>query len=314
MKHYTRVEDLTKAEYIELCRRTKYFIDGLKQNKDFTGLCPGKVMATMFFQESARTSSNLQSAMITLGGGWLGIAGTEGTYVGSGEEEISDFLKSYALVSDVMGVRHKELDLEKIKGDFPIPLINGMCGQSEHTLGALGYVCILSNILGNLEGMKIGIYGMAKASRPAKAFVKAMSYFKPTIYVDSVIPEFALPQDIVDFAEANGATIINCPIKEFISEIDFLSITEGLPQAGTDEKLVEKFNQEYRILTVAEDISKMKEKSCYMYVLPAKLSDGRSVSSAELDKNSKNITWEYLIEWKPVSMALITLLLGVEVE
>ena len=262
MKHFTQVEDLTKEEYVELCRRTQYFIEGLKQNRDFTKLCPGKVMATMFFQESARTATTLQSAMIALGGGWLGIAGIEGTYIGSGEEGIDDFLKSYALVSDIMGIRHKELELETIKADFPVPLINAMCGKSEHTLGALGFVCTINNTLGNLEGIKIGIYGMAKASRPAKAFVKAMSYFKPTIYVDPIIPEFALPEDIVQFAEANGAKIINAPIKDFIGEIDFLNITEGLPQAGTDENLVNKFNEQYRKITVAEDISKMKDKSC----------------------------------------------------
>lgn len=314
MKQYTKVEDLTKVEYNELCRRTKYFIDGLKQNKDFTNLCPGKVMATMFFQESARTSSTLQSAMITLGGGWIGISGVEGTYVGSGEEAISDFLKSYALVSDIMGVRHKELDLEKIKGDFPIPLINSMCGQSEHTLAAAGYICILSNILGDLDEIKVGVYGMANASRPAKAFVKAISYFKPTIYVDSIIPEFALSQDIIDFAEANGAKVINRPVKEFIGEIDFLSIVEGLPQAGTDEKLVEEFNKKYRLITVNEDVSRMKEKSGYMFAFPTKMTDGRSTSSDELENNEKNITWEYLSEWKPVAMALITLLLDVNVE
>ena len=311
MRHYTRVEDFTKDEYFELCRRTKYFVDGLKRNQDFTDLCPGKVMATMFFQESARTSSSLQSAMIALGGDWLGIAGVEGTYIGSGEEGLDDFLKSYALVSDVMAVRHKELDLETIKSDFPVPLINAMCGKSEHPFGALGWVCTLSTILGDLAGIKIGIYGMAGASRPSKALVKAMSYFKPTIYIDSVIPEFGLPDDIIEFAKANGAKIINEPIGNFINEIDFLNIVEGLPQAGTDEDTINKFNEKYQVLTV-EDISKMKDRSYFMYVMPAKMTDGRSVCSPELDKNEKNIIWRFLAEWKPTAMALITFLLGVK--
>jgi len=314
MRHYAKVEDLNKEEYLELCTRMEYFLKGLEEKKDFTSLCPGKVMATMFFQESARTASTLQSAMIALGGGWLGIAGTEGTYIGSGEESIEDFLKSYGKVSDIMGIRHKELDLETVRKDFPVPLINGMCGKSEHTLGALGFVCTLNHVLGRLQGLKIGIYGMASASRPAKAFVKALSYFQPTFYVDPVIPEFALPDDIIAFAEAKGAKIINAPLADWISEVDYLNITEGLPQAGTDENLVNRFNEKYRILTVAQDISKMKENSCFMFIMPSKMTDGRSVSSPELDSHEKCITWLFLDQWKPVTMALITFLLEVEVK
>ncbi len=313
MKHYAKVEDLNKDEYLELVKRTDYFTAGLKEGKDFTNLCPGKVIATMFFQESARTSSTLQSAMIALGGGWLGIAGTEGTYIGSGEEEMSDFLRSYASVSDIMGIRHKELDLDTIREDFPIPLINGMCGKSEHTLGALGWICVLSQVLGNIEGIKVGIYGMPKSSRPSKAFIKAISYFKPTIYVDSITPEFAVPEDIRKFAEANGAKIIEEPLADFIGEVDFLNITEGLPQAGEDQAALDAYIKAYRVLA-SDDIAKMKNGSCFMAVMPAKMMDGRSVLTPELDKDSKNISWKFLSLWKPVSMSLITYLLNVDVK
>ncbi len=313
MKHYTRVDDFSKQEYLELCERIAKIAQGLAEGKDFTHLCPGKVMATMFFQESARTASILQSSIIGLGGGWLGIAGTEGTYIGSGEEEMSDFLRSYASVSDIMAIRHKTLELDEMKADFPIPLINAMSGKSEHTLAALGLVYLLKKYFSDLENLKLGLYGMPKSSRPTKAYIRAMSYFKPTFYVDPVIPEFDVPTEIKEYAEKNGAKFVNKKVDEFISEVDLVEITEGLPQAGEDENLVKKFTENYRVLTL-NDLNKLKPGAYCLFGQPGTMTDGRTIATDETNYDERNLAWEFLRIFRPVTMALITYLLDVEVK
>ena len=73
VKHFTISDDFTNEEFEELFRRAAIFEKGFKEGKTFNHLCPGKVIATEFFQESTRTSASLQSAMIRLGGGWFGV-------------------------------------------------------------------------------------------------------------------------------------------------------------------------------------------------------------------------------------------------
>src|SRR3989338_5601034 len=135
MRHFTRTEDLTNKEYLEMHRRTKIFDEGIARGENFTHLCPGKVIATEFFQESTRTSASLQAAMMKLGGGWFGIAGIKGTYLETGEEDLEDTLRGVAPIADIMAVRHKDFDLTAFAASgFPIPLINAMSGSEEHSL------------------------------------------------------------------------------------------------------------------------------------------------------------------------------------
>ncbi|MBU4369266.1 hypothetical protein KKG58_00710, partial [Patescibacteria group bacterium] len=163
IKHFIKTQDFTKEEYLEICRRAEIFQKGIEeQGKSFTHLCPGKVIATMFFQESARTATGLQSAMIKLGGGYVGVSGTAGTYIASGEEDLDDFLTSFIPFCDLMAVRHKFLELDKIVDSWPVPLINAMCGGDEHSIAALGMVYSMYKRNPNFKDMKYGIYGMIK--------------------------------------------------------------------------------------------------------------------------------------------------------
>ena len=98
MRHFAQITDFTKNDYEELFRRAAIFQKG----GDFTHLLRGKVLGSLFFAESTRTSTGLKSAMIALGGGWVGIDGIKGTYLESGEEDIEDFIFSYEQFVDIV--------------------------------------------------------------------------------------------------------------------------------------------------------------------------------------------------------------------
>lgn len=313
IKHFTKTEDFTKEEYLEVCRRAKIFQDGIGKGENFTHLCPGKVLATMFFQESTRTSAALQSAIIKLGGGYLGISGATGTYLASGEEDLSDFLYSFTPYCDIMAIRHKSLKLDDISSDFPVPLVNAMCGDDEHAIGALSRVYFHYRRNEDIEKLKYGIYGMIKSSRPAKAAIKALSIMGATIYEDPVINEFETPAHIREFCEKIGGKIIKKKYEEFLPEVDSLFIVEGLPQAGEDENLVKKYNQKFKVFT-KKDLEKLKPGAFVMYGMPRKMTDGRLIAEKEVDKDPRVINMVFLKEWNYVLMGLFTYLLGIEVK
>lgn len=309
IKHYTRTEDFTKNDYLEVFRRAEIFAKG----GDFTHLARGKVMAVMFFQESTRTVSIFQSAMIRLGGGWLGITNPAGSYVAAGEESMEDTLRGISSISDIMAVRHKSFDLTAFAKDFPIPLINGMCGGEEHTAAALWFVFSASRHFASLDNLKVGFYGMVKSSRPAKALFKVFSQFKATIYEDPVIPEFTVPAHIKDYSQKLGAKFISANFDDFIGEVDFLLITEGLPQVGEDEKLVEEYNKKF-VRFGRQQLERVKNNAIVYHGEPSMMTNGQDIVKKEEILNDPRIMNPIMLKDAPyANMGLITYLLNIKI-
>lgn len=61
----------------------KIFEEGFKQGDNFANLCLGKIIASMFLQESTRTSDSIKAAIVKLGGGWFGMDVIKGIYLES---------------------------------------------------------------------------------------------------------------------------------------------------------------------------------------------------------------------------------------
>lgn len=314
IKHFTRTEDFTTEEYQQLFEHAAIFEDGIAAGKNFVDLCPGRVIATMFFQESTRTAASLQAAMIRLGGGWHGMSGTAGTYLASGEEDLDDTLLGVAPLADIMAVRDKSFDLTACaaKG-FPIPLINAMCGGEEHTIGGLLFPYSLLRHFGKLEGLKIGLYGMSKSSRPLKAYVKVLSRFGVSFVEDSVIPEMRLPDHIREIIAKNGSSYHEGKLDDFIGDVDVLNVIEGLPQAGENPQFVEEFNKRFIPITNAH-FGRLQKDVFVEVAEPRQLTDGRLVALKETDHDPRNKTKKILQQFIPVNMAIITYLLGIDVK
>lgn len=314
MKNFTRTEDFTTKEYEEIFRRADIFESGIKAGKNFTHLCPGKVIATEFFQESTRTSASLKAAMTRLGGGWFGMDGIKGTYLETGEEDLEDTLHGVAPLCDIMGVRHKDFDLtEFAEKGFRVPLINAMCGGEEHSIGGATYPYMIKKYFSKLEGLKIGLYGMSKSSRPVKAMAKVMSRFGIEFYEDSVIPEFKMPEHIVKTIKENGSAYIQDKLDNFIGKIDCLFVIEGLPQSGEDENLVDKFNKAFVPFSNAH-LAKVRSDAVIEVGEPRATTDGRLVALKETDNDPRIIGKELIHDIVYINMAIITYLLDVEVK
>lgn len=310
IKHYSQVNDFSRSDFDEVLRRAKRFDN---PRKDFTRVARGKVLGLGFFQESTRTTASLQASIIRLGGGWNGIPSPAGSYVNIGEESMDDTLNSLADACDILAVRHKSFDLTAYAKGASVPVMNGMCGGDEHSLGAIGTAYTLTKHLGRLKGLKIGLYGMVKSSRPSKANIRLLAKYGATFYVDPVIPEFDTPDYIRKEAEASGARFVSARLDEFIGVVDYLSIIEGLPQAGEDAALVEKYNKKFRVMG-KNDFARVRKDAGIFYCMPAMMTDGRTiVNIKEADADNRCLSHALLKEWVPVMMGLISYLLGIKV-
>lgn len=302
-RHFIKISDFSQQEYLQMFKLASQF----QKEGNFTHLCSGKVLAALFFAESTRTSSIYQSAIVKLGGGWVGFSSPTGTYVKSGEEDVYDTIRSYATVSNIMVIRHNQLNLEKVASQSNVPVINALCGRDEHPSAAMAEVYSIFRKIGKVSGLNIGFYGAISASRPLKSYMKIFSLFGNKLYSDSVTKEFSLPLDIQKFIKKNGGQLVQTKLTDFLPLVDLL-IIDGTPQKGTPEKLVKEFNKGFETIT-SKEIALMKKTAVFQVIMPRYTTEGKSTLSHKLDNHPQNHTLPMLTDWLYAAMAQITFLL-----
>ncbi|MFN3301972.1 MAG: hypothetical protein ACK413_03040 [Patescibacteria group bacterium] len=310
IKHFTHTSDFTREDYLNVFKIAEKLEERLNKKKDLTNFCRGKVLGVAFLKESTRTLAAFQSAIIKLGGGWMGLTTKKGTYLESGEEDIEDTLSSLAQFSDLIVIRSDEVNLDKLKREFKIPIINALA-KDEHSINGLCFVYFLKKKFGDLSKIKVGFYGMTGASRPTKASYRVLSLFGTQIYEDSVVEGLGISQEIEKEINRFGPIFKRAKLEDFISQVDFLWIVEGIPQAGTPENLVSEFNKKVKIIGL-DEINKLKKGALFYVCQPRQLTDGRFTVDKVIDKHPRNTNF-LGTAFLPGIIATIVYLLGVKI-
>jgi aspartate carbamoyltransferase catalytic subunit len=301
-RNLLRVEDLSVENYREIVRRAE------KYESDPQGaahLCDGKILASVFFKESTRTSTVAQSAIQRLGGGWTGISGTAGIYA---EEDEEDTIRAIAATADIMVIRHNRLGPDTYLGSLPIPVVSGLLAGDEHSLCAVWYLYLLQKQFGRIDNLKLGIYGQTKNCRPYKSLEKLLSLFGGQIYEDPLIDGLATPSAVVEFVEHHGGSYRRSKLREFIGDVDFLVVCDGMPSTTEDPTLMEEYNREFQTMKPA-DLDNMKEGAIFGFMQPRLMTDGRLTVAKELDSDHRVITRQWLEASVWATMAVFTFLL-----
>ncbi|MGA2418278.1 MAG: hypothetical protein ABSF55_03505 [Candidatus Staskawiczbacteria bacterium] len=225
IKHLVSSKDLTKEDYEELLRRFRHFI----KNGISPDLCRGKIVATLFFQPSTRTMSAFQSAMIRLGGGWMGVTDVNSISMGKGES-FEDTIREFSCFSDLIVLRHPDDDsAERAAASSFVPVLNGGSGSREHAVGTPWMLMAMEYYVKKpLNGLKIGIYGTPEINRVCKAMVPVFGMFGMDLVVDD-LGHFPIPKDVEEKAKANGLKSLRYDkLDNFIGDVDILFLTRGL--------------------------------------------------------------------------------------
>jgi aspartate carbamoyltransferase len=100
--------------------------------------CKNKVLATVFYEASTRTSCSFQAAMLRLGGTFLHVDGQGNSSAGQKKESLEDTIRCLECYVDVVVLRHP------VTGSVPTasqatlkPLLNAGDGIGEHPTQAL---------------------------------------------------------------------------------------------------------------------------------------------------------------------------------
>ena len=142
----------------------------------------GKVLATVFYEESTRTKMSFHSAILKLGGDYI-CADASKSSVKKGES-LYDTIKTISKYADIIALRHPEFVHEDLICD--VPLINAGGGIEEHPTQALIDLYTISQKK-ELSGNNILIYGDLNYARTIKSFLEILKLYDNKIKkIDSV--------------------------------------------------------------------------------------------------------------------------------
>ncbi|XP_028253992.1 multifunctional protein CAD [Parambassis ranga] len=177
----------------------------------------GKVMASMFYEVSTRTSSSFAAAMQRLGGSVVHFC--ESTSSSQKGESLADSVQTMSCYADVLVLRHPTPGaVESASRHCRKPVINAGDGVGEHPTQALLDVFTIREELGTVNGMTITMVGDLKHGRTVHSLAKLLTQYRITLRY--VAPKnLHMPAEIISYVASKG-----------IKQEEFDSIEEALPE------------------------------------------------------------------------------------
>lgn len=173
MQHLIKTSDFTKDEILNIYDDAKMFLD-----MESSEVLKGKLIVTLFFENSTRTRSAFEIAAKRLGAEVVSL--DVGTSSRSKGETIFDTVMNInAMGPDAIIIRHSDCGLPGSLVDYvDCPVINAGDGKNAHpTQALLDLFTIMEHFDGETQGKRIAIIGDVKTSRVAGSNMKLLPRF-----------------------------------------------------------------------------------------------------------------------------------------
>ena len=329
-RDFVSIDDLGNEEILALFHAADEF------NEDLTAhsmLCPGTILATLFFEASTRTRLSFESAMHRLGGDV--ISATEGSSMSSAKgESLADTARVVGgRYADLIVLRHPDEGAARVTARYAdVPVINAGDGAHEHPTQTLCDLYTLWKEKGKLRGLEIVLCGDLRYSRTVHSLAYALSRFEARI-VCVPFPGFEIPEHVLERlrrdwnVEVSRADIADLP--GIGHGKDAVYITPSSPHQQSlftklSDKNLQKIDAIYMTRSQRErHENEDKGKEDYMSLGPGQLRESRFKDtrvmhplprvdeiSYELDADPRAIYFRQAALGVPIRMALLAFLLG----
>src|SRR5207302_3055145 len=120
----------------------------------------GKIMASVFYEESTRTRFSFESAMHKLGGSVISTENAKQFSSVSKGETLEDTIRIMNGYSDVIVMRHYESGAARRAADVSrVPIINAGDGTGQHPTQAFLDLYTIQKELGHIDDISIAVVG-----------------------------------------------------------------------------------------------------------------------------------------------------------
>lgn len=302
-KHLIDPMDFSKEELQEIFKLAHQII---ANPREYSHICDGKILATLFYEPSTRTRFSFEAAMMRLGGKILGFSEPNSSSTAKGET-LADTITMVSIYSDIIAMRHPMEGSAKLASMYSeVPVINAGDGGHQHPTQTLTDLLTIDSLKDGLTNHTIGICGDLKNGRTVHSLIKAMSRYEGTKFILISPKELSIPvylreeiliKNNIEFKEVEK-------LEDVIDELDILYMTRIQKERFFNEEEYIRLKDSY--ILDGEKMELAKKDMIVMHPLPRV-----NEISIEVDKDERACYFKQAEYGMYVRMALIAKLLGV---
>ncbi|KAF7290659.1 Bifunctional pyrimidine biosynthesis protein [Mycena indigotica] len=227
----------------------------------------GRVLCTLFYEPSTRTSSSFDAAMKRCGGEVVQVTADTSSVVKG--ESLADTVRTLGCYGDAIVMRHPEMGSAALAAKFsPVPIINAGDGIGEHPTqaSALLDVYTIRSELGTVNGRTITLLGDLKNGRTVHSLVTLLALY--SVRLNFVSPStLAMPASVVAVARKAGVPVTICEsLDEVLADTDVLYVTRIQKERFESEAAWAQVKDAYRVDHAV--LARAKEDMIVMHPLP----------------------------------------------
>jgi len=332
------IDDLSNEEIEAVFSLADGISDSISEQ---SGVCQGKLMASLFFEPSTRTRLSFETAMHRLGGNVISAVDVDATSLAKGES-IADMAKVVGSYADIIVIRHPWEGAAKVVADYAgVPVINAGDGGHQHPTQTLCDLYTIKKERQTIKGLKIALWGDLKYGRTMHSLIFALAKFGANIIFCSSpgleVPEHVIKKLTTEYGgEIERYEALDQTSKKGILPLDAIYVTPSSPhqlamvpginievelKTGVDALYItrpqrerfataeeeEEIKKEYPVVDKRLLKGKAFKKTLVMHPLP-RLDE----LAYEMDADPRSMYFKQAARGVPIRMALIALLLGVK--
>jgi carbamoyl-phosphate synthase/aspartate carbamoyltransferase len=266
------------------------------QREGVLNVLRGRLLCTLFYEPSTRTSASFDAAMQRLGGRTVAIS-TSHSSVQKGET-LQDTLRTLGCYGDAVVLRHPdERSVDVARRFAQVPVINGGNGSKEHPTQAFLDLFTIREELGTVQNLTITFIGDLLYGRPVHSLIYLLRDYG--VRVNLVSPKtLQLPSDIRQFLEASGQLGVESETltDDILAHSDVLYCTrvqkERFPSAEEYENVKNSYRIDNRTLRAA------KKDMCILHPLPRNEEIAQEVDTDPRAAYFRQVSLPPVPEWR----------------
>lgn len=259
--------DLDAYPVQELYQIVKFADEIRKDPASYMEAGRGKIMATLFYEPSTRTQMSFQTAMLRLGGQFIGFDDPRNSSVSKGES-LKDTIRVVSGYADIIVMRNPLEGAAQAAALYSrVPVINAGDGGHLHPTQTLTDVVTLHHKKGRLDNLTVGLCGDLKHGRTVHSLIKTLTRFPKNKFMLISTPELGVPQYIKDLMDAGGASYQEVhTLEEAMPVLDVLYMTRIQKERFTSEDAYQAQRGVY--VLDSSKIKRAKQSLCVLHPLP----------------------------------------------
>lgn len=301
-RHFVDALDFTCEEYESLFSLSSAVV---RSPLEFTAICRGKLMATLFFEPSTRTRLSFEAAMVRLGGQVISVADPQTSSAAKGES-VADTIRTVAGYADLIVMRHPKEGAAKLAALYsPVPLINGGDGAREHPTQTLTDLFTIKSSLGTLDELTVVFCGDLRYGRTVHSLIRALSRYRGTQFFLVSPEELRLPGTLKEEIRGQGLEFQETErLEDALPHAHVLYMTRVQKERFFNEEDYLRLKDAY--VVTAERLSALNDGAIIMHPLPRV-----SEIATEVDEDRRAVYFHQARLGMYARMSLIVHLLGV---